>query len=104
MPLFSVVRLKESGRKFAVQSMWIEGMKSAATIRYGCRPTKQRTIFFSPNANDAPNFELTVRADFNATKNGCYKGYVLKTFGKIWKCYLSSHLKHFMKNIKNNLI
>lgn len=88
MPLYSVVRLKSTGQKFVVKSAFIDGMKSAVTTKHGCRPTKQRKIFFAPNPNEPPQFVADIRTEFDGTKTACYIGFVIKTFGKTYIRYL----------------
>lgn len=80
--MYSVVDLKDCNVKFVVKTAWCEGMQSATVKNRGNRPSIQRTIYYSPNPKDSPNFTLPVFAYFEATRAACYKGYVLKTFGK----------------------
>lgn len=83
MTLYSVVRLKISNEHLAVRTTWCEGMQSAQTKNYGNRPSKERMIFYSANVIDAPDFTLPINDEFSAANTGCYKGYVIKTFGKL---------------------
>lgn len=88
MSLYSVVHIANSSNKFVVKNEWIEGMNTTITKRYGCRRTIQKKIFYSPNDTDKPRFWLQVKEVFDATKVSCYKGKVMKTFGKIGKSYI----------------
>lgn len=82
MSHFSVVRLKKLRDNIVVQDKWVENMYNAKTKKYGCPPTRQKVIFYSPNENEIPDFSLTVQDNFDATVVACYQGYILKTFGK----------------------
>lgn len=89
--MYSVVDFRDCGEKFVVKAAWCEGMCSAKVKNRGNRSSILRTIFFSPSPSDTPNFSLPILPCFNSTKIACYKGYVLKTFGKylnsIFLCY-----------------
>lgn len=67
--VFAVILL--SKRFIIVRDDWIK----EATIR------EETKIFFSPDSNAQPNFDLEVKFLFNEKSANAYKGYVLKHFG-----------------------
>lgn len=89
MPLFSFVDFRDCNEKLVVKSLWINGVHSATVLGRvrGNRKNIERTIFYSPNPRDIPDFSLPIRTRFDGTKRACYKGYVLRTFGK---CIISN--------------
>lgn len=82
MPLYCFVDLRECGERFVIKTSWCKGINSAKVRTTGNRATIERKIFFSPNPKDVPNFALPTENVFIATKAACYKGFVLKTFGR----------------------
>lgn len=82
MPLYSVVSIKNWQTKFVVKTSWCKGMNSAKVKKFGCRRTTERTIFYSSNLKETPDFSLPIQRDFDLKQNGCYRGFVLKTFSE----------------------
>lgn len=80
--MFSVVRMKNTNEKFVWKTKWIRGMNSAQTVRYGFRQNEDKYFFHSPDPTAQPDFSLAVEDVFIATNVACYKGRVIKTFGK----------------------
>lgn len=68
--VFVVILL--SKRFVVVPDHWVE----TQTIR------EETKVFFSPDPNEQPNFQLTAKFLFNKDESHVYKGYVLKHFGK----------------------
>lgn len=88
--MYSLVKIKNSEAEFIVKTEWIEGMDDACTKMYGIKTRKQRTIFYSPLTNATPNFSLDLRSSFCCTDVACYRGYVIKTFGKLFRAMTST--------------
>lgn len=87
MPLYSVVTIKKWKTKFVVKTAWCKGMNRAKVKKFGCRRTTERTIFYSPNLDETPNFSLPIHRDFDLKQKGCYKGFVLKTFSEYFSSF-----------------
>lgn len=83
MPQFSVVKLLTIDSDVIVLSTKnIEGLNTAKIKNRGCSQKIERLVFFSPAKKTRPDFTLEVSDRFDAIQNGCYVGYVLRTFGK----------------------
>lgn len=80
--MFSVVQLKNTNEKFVWKTKWIQGMACAYTVRYGNPQNKEKYMFHSPEPSTEADFSLVVQDVFIATNVACYRGQVLKTFGK----------------------
>lgn len=61
-----------SRRFIIVEDDWVENKRNGEKTR----------IFFSPNQNAEPNFDLEIKYLFNERVPNVYQGYVLKHFGK----------------------
>lgn len=80
--MFSVGKIRNQKKYLVIRTKWIEEMAPARTKNVGNRPSIVRTIFHSPDQRGVPNFAMPILPQFRASKTACYKGYVIKTFGK----------------------
>lgn len=85
MPL--VVLVKCINKLFVINTKWFQEENSQEYINNGLvfENYKEHTIFYSPNKDDAPNFDVQLENDFQEHKMGCYKAFIIKYFSK---CFL----------------
>lgn len=76
------VILKQSRTRIKVYPKWIMDVDYQAVFNSGMKKSDDRIIFYSPDPDSAPNFELPVSEVFDATIDGCYVARVFRGFGK----------------------
>lgn len=59
----------------------------------------QSLVFFSPNNNDVPKFDLEPTYFFQLDNAACYEAHVLKRFGKTFSIILSFYRDLIFTNI-----
>lgn len=79
--IYCVVLLKHTKKTLIVSHKWIKTLVNAEEVDYGAKKSTERKIFYSPELKTA-NFDLPIQNDFNQQNDGCYIGYLLKSFGK----------------------
>lgn len=94
MPL--VVYLKNANKPLVISTKWFEKENNTEFINNGLVYENyiQRKIFYSPNKNDEPNFELRLKNKFEEDKPGCYSAYIIKYFSKCFLLFLFGFFIH----------
>lgn len=63
-----------------LKSEWTQNVNKAVSRVKGISPSVK--IFYAPNKQQKPNFELRCEANFHPKRAACYYGSVLKICGK----------------------
>lgn len=72
-----------SKNKVVVPLKWIKNLKLSKLLNYGTKYHRQEEyqIFFSKNTGIEPDFNLQKSFQFDESRDCCYGGRILKTFG-----------------------
>lgn len=81
MPLVVLIK-----KQFVViEKEWLENKNKSDLMNNGVlfENYAEKKVFYSPNINDKPNFNLPVSTKFEEDKVGCHNGFIIKYFGNM---------------------
>lgn len=78
------VLLKSDKKKMVIPRKWwqMNRAHNIRVVRFGVRPWQIQKIFYGPDKNELPNFNLANAQKFNEHKRNCYSAHVLNIFGE----------------------
>lgn len=79
---FCAVKLIGDCVQLTVRSSWFKNLNNAKNIRNGFTRAGPYTVFYSPDQNKLPNFNLELKDKYNEEEDACYKVQIYDTFGK----------------------
>lgn len=84
--MFFLVKLQNSQRALVPQK-WIQNIDEylIKLYNYGIKYFKNKplTVYISKKFEEEPDFKLNISNQLQVDRSGCYKAYILKSFGKI---------------------
>lgn len=81
---FVCASLKNDRTKLVIPRKWwqIDRGHNIRVIRFGVRPWQKQKIFYGPDKNELPNFNLRCAQEFDGQMKNCYMAHVLNIFGR----------------------
>lgn len=85
--MFILVSVKESSQKLIIPLNWIQGLTSekfSNLLNSGAKLHQKQLykIYYSPNHNDDPTFDLDIKDVCDPSRSGCYLATIVRGFGK----------------------
>lgn len=79
-----VVLIEESKRMLVIKEDWLENVLSEDDLNNGLKDKAfiKKKIFYLPNKEENPNFDIPVEIEFQNDKSCCYMAFIKKYFGK----------------------
>lgn len=89
--MYHAIILKYSKKKLVVADQYIKELqyKVVENYKFGVKKVDDYTIFYSPNAQNDPNFGVNqnLRQEFDEHNDGYYLANILRTFGEYFPWY-----------------
>lgn len=91
--MFATVILLESLERLVIPIKYVLSLDILQIYNRGISRTKKHIIYYSPDDDDEPNFQLAIKDDFEENVPACYKARILNVFGKLWLSELAEKIR-----------
>lgn len=80
--MFVAITVANSLESICVPIKWVNQVYLTESANNGVNCAQPHVFFFSPNIAKSADFNQSIAAHFNPTRDGCYYGHINKYFGE----------------------